>query len=229
MDLFLANSRAVADRIRAHYGRDSQVVYPPVNTRFFTPGDEPREDFYLLVTALVPYKRVDQAIAAFAALRRPLRIIGSGPESRRLGRRLPANVRLLGWQSDDVVRDHYRRCRALVMPQEEDFGMAAVEAMACGVPVIAYGAGGAIETVVHVDQESNVGPTGLLYTPQTPDGLAAAIAGFERVEGRFDRQRLVAWAHRFAEDRFLDEFKQAVRPLLQQRGWTEPWSNAITG
>jgi len=229
VDCFLANSRAVAARIRAHYGRESQVVYPPINTRFFTPGDEPREDFYLMVTALTPYKRVDQAIAAFASLERPLRIIGSGPERRRLSRRLPANVRLMGWQGGEAVRDHYRRCRALLMPQEEDFGLTALEAMACGAPVIAYGAGGSLETVVPVDRESDVGPTGLLYTPQTPDGLAAAVRRFEHVEGCFDRRRLVAWAHCFTEDRFLDEFRQAVRPLLQQRGWTEPWSNAITG
>jgi glycosyltransferase involved in cell wall biosynthesis len=238
VDLFLSNSKTVAERIARHYGRPATVVYSPIDADFFTPDTSPREDFYLMVGALAPYKRTDQAIAAFAALDRPLRIIGSGPQWRRLRRRAPANVTLMGWQSDTVVREHYRRCRALIFPGCEDFGLAPLEAMACGAPVIAYGAGGATETVLDpvgqpVGQPgqpgqpgSPDGPTGLLYTPQTADALAGAVRQFERIGGVFQPDRLAAWARRFSQGRFIDEFRRALQPLLRVKGLAEPWSSS---
>ena len=228
VDFFLADSRNVARRIWRTYRRTAEVVYPPIDTGFFTPSDEAREPFYLMVTALAPYKRVDQAIAAFAKLSRPLRIIGSGQEMKKLRRTCPANVTLMGWQCDEVVREHYRRCRALVFPGEEDFGMVPLEAMACGAPVIAYGAGGALETVLDVRQQTAVGPTGLLYRQQTVDALVSAVTRFEQFEDRFERRRLVAWAKCFSEENFFERFKRAVRPLLRVKGVSEPWSDATT-
>lgn len=228
VDYFIANSHNVARRILQTYGRHAEVIYPPVDTEFFTPGPEPREDFYLMVTALVPYKRVDQAIQTFASLGRPLRIIGSGHHLAKLRRRAPKNVSFLGWRNNEVLRDSYRRCRALVFPGEEDFGMVPVEAMACGTAVIAYGAGGALESVIDVSQEDYAAPTGLLYAPQTAQALESAVRRFERMEERFQPERIVAWAQHFSRARFLQNFKRLVRPLLEKKGLSVPWSNAIT-
>ena len=225
VDLFMSNSRTVAERIERHYARPATVVYSPIDAEFFAPDSGPREDFYLMVGALAPYKRADLAIDAFAALGRPLRIIGSGPQWRTLRRRAPANVTLLGWQSDDVVREHYRRCRALIFPGREDFGLAPLEAMACGAPVIAYGAGGALETVLDAAAQSPDGPTGLLYTPQTVEALVEAVRTFERISGMFTPGRLAAWAGRFGQGRFIEEFRRALLPLLRGKGLAEPWSS----
>ncbi len=223
---FLANSRAVAERIRSCYGRSSRVVYSPIDTEFYTAdGGVEREDFYLMVTALSPYKRVDQAIAAFGRLRLPLRIIGSGPEYRRLAWSLPGNVQLLGWQSNETVRDHYRRCRAVLMPGEEDFGLVPLEANACGAPVIALAAGGALETVVNIDCAGADSATGLLYTPESVDGLVRAVERFEQLHHRIDRHRLAVWAGQFGPERFIRELKEALGPLLAQKGLGEPWSS----
>jgi glycosyltransferase involved in cell wall biosynthesis len=228
VDTYLANSSAVARRIRRHYGRDAQVVYSPIDVDYFKPDGGPREDYYLMVSALVPYKRVDQAIAACAKLGRPLRIIGTGPEMPRLRQSLPANVRLMGWQSDATILEHYRRCRALLMPGEEDFGLVPLEAMACGAPVIAYKAGGALETVLDIASADAGGATGLLYTPPTVEGLIEAIQHYESIQVRFVPEQLVSWAHQFSAERFIREFKQALRPLLVEKGLREPWSNATT-
>jgi len=223
VDLFLADSACVAGRIRRAYGRGAVVLYPPVDVDFFTPADVPREDFYLIVSALTPYKRSDQAIEAFARLARPLKIIGAGQRLRKLRRMAPRNVELLGWRDDETVRDHYRRCRGLVFPQLEDFGIVPLEAMACGAPVIAYGAGGAMETVLDAANPAVTEPTGLLYRPQTPQALAAAVQRFERIEGRFNRQQLRNWAEQFSKERFIEGFKQAVGPLLLRAGFRPPW------
>ncbi|GAF76879.1 unnamed protein product, partial [marine sediment metagenome] len=186
VDGFIANSKNVLQRIWQAYGRRGDVVYPPIDTGFYTPGDCRREDFYLMVTALAPNKGVDQAIAAASKLSRPLRIIGSGPMAKRLRRIAPPNVTFMGWQSNEVVRDNYRRCRALLFPGQEDFGMVPLEAMACGTPVVAFASGGASETVLGADSQNPAGPTGVLYSPQSPDTLAQAIIHFEGIEGGFD-------------------------------------------
>ncbi len=222
VDLFLAVSSHVAGRIRRAYGRSSVVLYPPVDVDFFTPADVPREDFYLLVSALAPYKRADLAVAAFARLGRPLTVIGTGQELARLRRRTPANVRLLGWCDDRTIRDHYRRCRAVVFPPLEDFGLVPLEAMACGAPVIALADGGALETVLDAGAAGVDRPTGVLFSPQTPEALAAAVERFERIEGVFKATDLRAWAEAFSPERFAEGFRRAVGPLLHERGWRLP-------
>jgi len=227
VDGFLANSRNVARRIWRAYRRRAEVVYPPVDTAFYTPDGCTREDFYLMVTALVPYKRVDRAIAAFGSLPRPLRIIGSGPLRKRLERGAPDNVTFLGPQSDEVIRDHYRRCRALIFPGQEDFGMVPLEAMACGAPVVALGAGGATETVLDPDGGHPLGPTGVLYRPRDAD-LPQAVLRLEAIESGFQPARLAAWAARFGTERFLTEFKRAAGKIIRDKGLDEPWSGDTT-
>ena len=144
---FVAISETVRGRI-ALYGRDSVVIPPPVDTDFYTPDSSVTRDGDLLcVSALVPYKRVDQAVTACSIMGRRLTIIGEGTEMTRLRRQAGPTVRFLGWQPDDVIRDHYRRCQALLFPGEEDFGIVPIEALACGTPVLAYGGGGVAETV----------------------------------------------------------------------------------
>ena len=171
VDRFIANSRCVQARIKRHYGRDSVVIHPPVNIERFNPR-RPREDFYLVVSALVPYKRIDLAVEACTRLGRRLIVIGTGPEEADLKRRAAPHVTFLGWQSDAVVRDHFERCRALLFPGIEDFGITPCEAQAAGSPVIAFGEGGATETV-------RPGETGLLFERQTAEALADAIRAFE--------------------------------------------------
>ncbi len=173
---FVANSQNVRDRISTAYQRDASVVYPPVDTDFFTPGSG-SGDYYLVVSALEPYKRIDSAIEAAKRMGRRLIVAGRGTQARAL-RRLagvrPANssTEFLGWVPDDALRDLYRGCRALLFPGLEDFGMCPVEAQACGRPVIAYGQGGALESVID-------GVTGLFFTEQIAGSLVSALRRFE--------------------------------------------------
>jgi glycosyltransferase involved in cell wall biosynthesis len=199
---FLAISRTVQARISDCYGRDSAVLYPPVDTDFYTPAPLPREDFYLVVSAFAPYKRIDLALAACARLGRPLVVIGSGQDAGRLRAGAGPDVRFLGWQPDEVIRDHLRRCRALLFPGEEDFGIVPVEAMACGAPVIALGKGGATETVVPPGAAGGAEPTGLWFPEQTADSLAEAILRFEAGAGDLDPSAGRRQALRFAASRY---------------------------
>lgn len=205
---FVAISHTVAARIRECYGRVSRVVYPPVDTDFYTPAPVQREDFYLCVSALVPYKRLELAIEACRLLGRRLVIIGSGPEQRRLQRLAGAQTSFLGWQPDEVIRDHYRRCQALLFPGLEDFGIVPVEAQACGAPVIAYGKGGAAETVLPAD-ELRTG-TGRYFNAQTAAALAEAMAWFESHRGQFDEAMARRQAERFGTQRFVRELEACL-------------------
>lgn len=171
VDRFIANSRFVAERIQRSYGRDAEVIYPPVSVDDFSP-DRPSEDFYLLVTQLTPYKRADLAVQAFTQMGKKLVVIGEGSEFEALRKIAGPTVQLLGRQPFRVVKDHFERCRAFLYPQVEDFGITAVEAQAAGKPVIAFRAGGALETVIE-------GQTGVFFDEQTPESLAGAVKRFE--------------------------------------------------
>ena len=209
---FVAISRTVQRRIAECYGRPSEVVYPPVDTDFFCPAPVRRGEYYLAVSAFAPYKRLDLAIAACNRLRRPLVIIGAGQDASRLRALAGPTVRFLGWQPDTVVRDCFRRCRALLFPGEEDFGMVPVEAQACGTPVIAYGRGGATETVI--PPGGRLEPTGLFFAEQTSDCLAAALEAFECVSGEFASSAARRQALRFNHRRFEQELLGYLQTVL---------------
>jgi glycosyltransferase involved in cell wall biosynthesis len=200
---FLAISRTVRQRIAECYGRDSVVIYPPVDTEFYTPAPVPREDFYLVMSAFAPYKRLDLAVTACNRLRRRLVIIGRGQEDKRLRTLAGPTVEFLGWQPDAVIRDYFRRCRALLFPGEEDFGIVPLEAHACGAPVIAFGRGGATETIVPPGGGRE--PTGWWFEEQTPECLAAAVDSFEARRDEFDPAAARRQAVRFNRRRFANE------------------------
>jgi glycosyltransferase involved in cell wall biosynthesis len=198
---YLANSSAVAERIRRHYGRDAAVCHPPVDVEFFTPSQAPRGDFLLCVGALVPYKRFGDAVAAAKALGRLLVLVGRGPEEKRLRALAGSSVNIVADRAPEELRELYRTCAAFVQPGEEDFGIAAVEALACGAPVIALSRGGALDIVED-------GGNGVLFTEDGAGGLAKAIG---RAEGlRFDPALLRAGALRFSADRFRAAFSAAL-------------------
>ena len=213
---FVAISETVRRRIAECYGRDSTVIYPPVDTEFYHPLAVPREDFYLVVSAFAPYKRLDLAVAACKRLGRPLVIVGTGQDAARLRALAGPDVRFLGWQPNEVIRDHLRRCRALLFPGEEDFGIVPVEAMACGAPVIAFGRGGATETVVPTGGRRE--PTGLWFEEQTADCLADALLRFEARAGDFTSAASRRRALRFNADRYRAEFFDYLDAVLRPDG-----------
>jgi glycosyltransferase involved in cell wall biosynthesis len=206
---FIAISENVRQRIRTIYGRESDVIYPPVETAAL-PVSTRDEGFALVVSALVPYKRIDLAVEAFKQPGRRLVVIGDGPDLSRLRSMAGPTVEFLGWQPDAVVRDHFARCRYVIFPGEEDFGIVPVEAMACGKPVIAYARGGALETVL----DTPTLRTGVLFDEQSPAALAAAVEKADRLH--FDPQVLHAFALRF--DRSL--YKRRMEEYILQR-WRE--------
>jgi glycosyltransferase involved in cell wall biosynthesis len=213
---FIAISQTVKRRIAECYGRSSEVIYPPVDTDFYCPASVAREDFYLAVSAFAPYKRLDLAIEACNRLHRELVIIGVGQDEARLRALAGPNVGFLGWQSDAIIRDHMRRCRALLFPGEEDFGIVPVEAQACGAPVIAFGRGGATETVIPFGSRRE--PTGVWFEEQTVEALANAISVLEANATEFGQAAARKQAIRFNHHRFAEELFSyldgVLRPVL---------------
>jgi glycosyltransferase involved in cell wall biosynthesis len=209
---FIAISRTVRDRIADCYGRDSRVIYPPVDTDYYAPANVPREGYYLAVSAMAPYKRLDLAVAACNRLGRPLVVIGSGQDERRLRSLAGPTVTLLGWQPDEVIRAHLRRCRALLFPGEEDFGIVPLEAHACGTPVVAYGRGGVTETTLPLGDSA--GPTAVWFGEQTVDGLIDAMLRFEKEERSFDGRAARRQAVKFHPRRFERELLAALDAAL---------------
>jgi glycosyltransferase involved in cell wall biosynthesis len=205
VDRFVANSHHVAGRIARYYNRAATVVHPPVDTAFFTPASEPAGDAFLVVSALVPYKRVDTAIRAAMMAGVRLTIVGTGPDEARLREMAGSGIEFVGTLSDDALRDAYRSARALLLPGEEDFGMAPVEAMACGRPVIALGRGGARETV-------EPGVTGALVDDSSPAAFAAAMR--DVADRPFDPARVRARAEQFSADRFDAAFREVLKEPL---------------
>ena len=213
---FIAISRTVQDRIRECYGRASDIIYPPVDTEFYTPAPVPREDFYLVVSALAPYKRFDLAIDACRKLGKKLIVIGSGQDAKKLQAKAGSGIEFLGWQSDEAIRDHLRRAKALLFPGEEDFGIVPLEAQACGCPVIAFGRGGATETVRGLGESPE--PTGVFFAEQTSDAVAEAIERFERDADRFDPRAARKQAVLFRKERFEDELFAYLDRVTGEKG-----------
>jgi glycosyltransferase involved in cell wall biosynthesis len=211
---FVAISRFIADRIRRCYGRDSDVVYPPVDVARFRVAEAPA-DYYLVVSALAPYKRVDLAVEAANRRRARLLIVGTGPEEARLRASAGPTVEFLGWRDDAEVAELYARCRALVFPAVEDFGIAPLEAMASGRPVIALGQGGALETVVAPGGLAP--PTGLLFRDQTATALAEAMARLEAGAVRFEPGALRRHAEAFDRPRFKARIERYLDAHLDAR------------
>jgi glycosyltransferase involved in cell wall biosynthesis len=210
---FIAISETVRRRIAECYGRDSVVIYPPADTDFYTPDPAVRrEDFYLVISAFAPYKRVDLAIAACNQLRRRLVVIGSGQDEARLKSLAGPGVEFLGWRSDAELRDYLRRCRALLFPGEEDFGIVPVEANACGTPVVAYARGGATETVLPLNE---AGATGEWFEEQTVDSLVAAIEGLEQAADHLDPAAARRQALKFDQRRYEAELLGYLERVLK--------------
>jgi glycosyltransferase involved in cell wall biosynthesis len=201
IDHFIANSRCVQERIRKYYQRESHVIYPPVDVERFRVQRE-ADDYHLVVSRLVGYKRIDCAVRAFNLLKKRLVIIGDGPDRKRLESMAGPTVRFLGRVSDDVAKCHLERCRALIFPGREDFGIAPVEAQACGKPVVALAAGGAMETVIPEE-------TGVLFNDATEESLAEAAERADRITWCPDRVRKNA--NRFSKSVFVRETEDFIR------------------
>ena len=207
---FVAISRYIAERIKKNYGRNSDLIYPPVDCSYFEPGLS-NKDFYLMVSPLAPNKRVDIAVEAFNAIDLPLIVIGSGQEESKLEKMAGKNIKLMGWQSDEIVREHYANCKALIFPGVEDFGIVPLEAQACGKPVIAFGEGGALETIIPLDKNiENNNATGMFFYQQTPESLAQTILDFEKVQDQFNGQTIRKNAESFDRVIFKDKIKKYV-------------------
>jgi glycosyltransferase involved in cell wall biosynthesis len=204
---FVANSRYIAERIKRIYGREATVIYPPVQTDAIKKCEN-KDNFYLTMSRLVPYKRIDLVVEAFSHLPdKKLCVIGDGPEMNKIKRLAGRNVEILGYQSDSQVKDYLARAKALIFAAEEDFGIIPVEAQAAGTPVIAFGKGGALETVIE-------GETGLFFSEQTVKSIIEAIEKFEKLS--FNPERICQQAHRFNAERFKQEFKQFVESKWEE-------------
>ena len=208
VDHFVANSRFIARRIRKVYGRSADVIYPPVDVSKFAIGTA-REPFYLAASRLVPYKRMDLIVEAFSAMpEKKLVVVGDGPELAKIKSKAGPNIELLGYQPFHALRDLMQRARAFVFAAEEDFGITVVEAQACGTPVIAFGRGGALETIVGLGTRSN--PTGVFFPRQHVGSLIETVETFERRRDAIDPAHCRDNAMRFSRDRFRREFAAYV-------------------
>jgi glycosyltransferase involved in cell wall biosynthesis len=213
VDSFVANSQFIARRIQKTYRRPATVIYPPVDTDAFSARPD-REDFYLCVSRLVPYKRVDLLVQAFAEQpKRRLVVIGDGPQLKSLRRQATPNVSLLGYQNFEVLRSHLERAKAFVFAGREDFGIGLAEAQAAGCPLVAYGRGGAAEIVRGLEHER---PTGVLFDEQTPAAVVAAVRQFEQQSGQIQAAACRMNAERFSEAGFRQEFRQHVRDAWEE-------------
>jgi glycosyltransferase involved in cell wall biosynthesis len=225
VDQFIAISDFIAKRIYKTYRRKSTVIYPPVDVDSFSLCER-KEDYYVTSSRMVPYKKIDLIVESFNKMPdKRLIVIGDGPDYQKIAAKATNNIELLGYQPFDVLLEHLQHAKAFVFAAEEDFGIAPIEAQACGTPVIAYGKGGALETVV--DNKSKE-PTGIFFYEQTIDSICDAIIEFENSIELFTPSNCRLNALRFANQRFRDEFVQFVEnacknffgisPLNQDRG-----------
>lgn len=213
VDYFIANSENVAKRIWKHYRRESVVIHPPVRCNLFNISNID-EEYFLIVSRLQEYKKIDLAVKVFNELRLPLIIIGDGPDREKLQSSAKGNIKFLGRQSDEVIKEHYAKCRAFLFPGEEDFGITPLEAMASGRPVIAYGKGGALETVVE-------GKTGIFFEEQCEESLKKALIKFENM--KFDKTEIRKHAEKFDEEIFKKKISNFINnkqnEFKKQKKW----------
>ena len=205
-DRYIANSNFVAKRIKKYYSQSSEIIYPPVDIKkyYITKNIS---DYFLMVGRLLPYKRFDIAIEAFNRIEIPLKIIGEGPEIKRLKKKARSNIEFLGRLNDKQIKDYYAQCRALIFPQEEDFGIVALEAMASGRPVIAFRGGGALETI---EEEK----TGVFFNEQTPESLMEAVKNFNQAS--FNPEAIRQHALGFDKEIFKEKIEQFI-----EKAWKE--------
>lgn len=207
-DFYIGNSNNISAKIKKFYGRNAITIYPPVDVELFKPGEEKDvKDYFLFVSRLVKHKKCDLVIEAFNKLNLPLKIIGRGPEKKRLERMANKNVEFLNFLPDQELKKYYAEARAFIFAAEEDFGIVPVEAMASGRPVIAFGAGGAKETVVD-------GETGVFFYPQTAEALEQAVGKFSQM--KFDSNKIRKQAEKFSKERFKKEFESKVRGMVEE-------------
>jgi len=207
VDFFIANSKHVANRIQKYYRRDAKVIHPPVNTESFKKSNV-SEDFYLVLSALVPYKKVDLAVDAFNQNGKSLIVVGDGPEKSRLTKLAKSNIKFVSGIDGDQLNEYYSKCKALIFPGEEDFGIVPVEAQSCGKPVIAFARGGALETVIGYDGNNEKKCSGIFFNNQTSESLIETIEKFEKLE--WDTEFINNHAQKFNRNRFKDEISKFI-------------------
>jgi len=217
VDAFIAISAFIARRINKVYRRESTVIYPPVDIDTFVLAEK-KEDFYVTASRMVPYKKIDLIVEAFARMpQRKLVVIGDGPDCEKIRSKAGANVQLLGYQSREVLLDHLQRAAAFVFAAEEDFGIAPLEAQACGTPVIAYGKGGALETIRGIRDAASAnaqGATGVFFDKQDVEAICSAVDLFEARRCEFTPANCRVNAERFSRERFQREFRVFVEGVV---------------
>ena len=214
-DYYIAISHFVAKRIKKVYNKEALVIYPPVDTDSFTLTTE-TSDYYITCSRMVPYKKIDLIVEAFSKTNKKLIVIGDGPDFKKIKKLASSNVELKGYVEKEEMLDIIKRAKAFIFAAEEDFGIAPIEAQACGVPVIAYGKGGALETIIGVSSDENFDDksvTGIFFKEQTSSSLLEAVNYFEKNEASFDRKIIRKNAERFSKDRFEKEFKETIETL----------------
>jgi len=226
VDDYIANSRHVQKRIKKYYLKEATIIHPPVDTQRFKQSGEKKKDYFLIVSAFAPYKRVDLAVEAFNKLGYPFVVVGEGQDAGFLREMAHSNIRFEGWLDDISVVDLYAGCRAFVFCGEEDFGISLLEAQAMGRPVIALGRGGALETVIpdrktwkpatEIPENKTIYPTGVFFYEQTSEDLIRAIEHFESVEYQFEAEKIQEHAARFDVDIYADRIKKFIEERLEK-------------
>ena len=207
VDHFVANSKFIARRIKKVYGREADVIYPPVNTDMFQ-VQENKDNFYITASRMVPYKKIDLIVESFSHMKdKKLVVIGDGPDMEKIKAKASSNIEILGYQNNDVMQEYMRNAKAFVFAAEEDFGITPVEAQACGTPIIAFGKGGALETVVGKNAEN---PTGVFFEEQKIESVVTAVNSFEREQHIYTPENCRLNALKFSTDRFNQEFSKYI-------------------
>ncbi|EPH0092830.1 glycosyltransferase family 4 protein [Pluralibacter gergoviae] len=208
VDHFIANSKFISRRIKKVYGRDSDVIYPPVDVERFIPNDD-KDNYYLTASRMVPYKRIDLIVEAFSKMPdKKLVVIGSGSEMAKIKSKASSNINILGYQSNNILLEHMQKAKAFVFAAEEDFGITPVEAQACGTPVIAFGKGGALETI---RPHGSIKPTGVFFYKQDVNSIVEAVNQFERVRDDIEPSYCRENALNFSASRFQSEISKYIQ------------------